>query len=609
MMNYLSSPLPKKIVKGDQNLLWDGFFTDIALQNLLLGQYTQERFLPFIHDEKIGAADVNIVYCLKDQTAQYMLTEDYADSAGDACYVNIDGSYGLFYLPVVEEDRLKEFGISVRAKSKQFIKIFPHLDETFIRECAEAGLELNFSEPVSDTIGPLLHQDVMDCYFNVHPFQQFFYLFSKSHGRYGIVPSEDRNILLSSLDCAEPVFQQSLKAFLQLTFFDGTLRYSDPSHLDSVRQRIQSLNDYLEINGAWKGNYTNWQQVVVRHMEQAINTRFPVSYTQSSEIFQQPKNYDIQHTMQSILFEQPFLFMECYNEALNETRMSIQRMVIQDSLLNIPYYVNRRFDRNQYYRTALFMDVRSRKLYFREQGQLQEWIPEKSDGFITGKAIPFLNELRMNGNAIALPESGSKYTPACKAMIRLLRERGISVQVTNIIRIGLHFLDHLYLQKEYQLLMPPILQPFFGDSVSTESFSQTWRTRCDDIREILHGSKRWSEDQQIRLVEEWLSDPAKKALSFMDTRLKSILLKTFQAYQIAKEAKQNKASELSIEAFRIEKWKLNLLVDFYKQRLVQVMDGLYYLNDRPYSLSLFLMFGPSFFRELLSYVTFREETE
>lgn len=609
MMNYLSSPLPKKIFKGDQNLLWDGFITDFALTQLLSKQYPGSQFIPFIHDEKVGAADVNMVYCLRDQSTPYLLSEDYADSAGDACYINIDGSYGLFYLPVVEEDRLKEFGISIRAKSKQFLKMKSRIGDSFIRECAETGLVLDFSETPPEMIGSLLHQDVLDCYFTVHPFQQLFFLFSKSHGRIGIVPSDDQNILLSSLDCDEPNFQHTLKDFMQRTFYESAVRYADPSHLASVQQRIQQLELFLEKQGAWTGSYTNWQLLIVRFMEQSMLSRSLLPYTKSSEIFQTPSSFDIEHSTMQILLDQPEVFMECYNEALNEARLSIQRMVVKDSMLNIPYYINRLYDGKHYSRTALYMHIQTKKLYFREKGRWLEFSASSDHGFITGKAIPFLNELRSLDKTIALPESGSKYTPACKAMIRLLREKGIEVPVSPIIRIGLNFLDHLSLKKDYQLTLPGIFHPFFGQTISTEQFSQTWREICRHIESILEDSKWYEEDQQIRLAEKWFSEENSKALSYMDPPMKNLLYKTIQSYHVARERKQASASKSAISSFRTEKWKLNLLVDYYKQRLVQVMDGLHYLNNRPYSLSIWILFGPEFFWELLPYVTFRQETE
>ena len=100
-----------------------------------------------------------MLYCQSDQSSPYLFTEDYADSAGDACYINIDGSYGLFYLPVVEEDRLEEIGISLRAKSKQFVYKRSLIQDDFVRECAEVGLMINFSEPSPESIGPMLNQD------------------------------------------------------------------------------------------------------------------------------------------------------------------------------------------------------------------------------------------------------------------------------------------------------------------------------------------------------------------------------------------------------------------------------------------------------------------
>lgn len=606
-MNNLNPLLPKKIFKGDQNLLWDGFITDLSLQIFLQKTHSHCRFIPFIHDEKIGAADVNMLYCHADQSAPYLITEDYADSAGDACYINIDGSYGLFYLPVVEEDRLKEFGISLRAKAKQFVYKKAFIQNDFVRECAEVGLILNFSEPSPETIGPMLNQEVFDCYFTIHPFQQLFYQFTKSHGRFGVIPVEDKNLLLSSLHCNEPVFQSFLRDFMQRTFYEGVMRFCDPAFSSEVKQRIQAFEQYLESHQAWEGSFSDWQGHAIRFMETALPLDTAVQYTKSSYIFSHPEAYDINSWTLRLLLEKPGLFQDCYNEALNETRMSIQRMTIKDRYMNIPYYLNHQNERGEHYRTPLVMNMRTNSLGYRDKGQWRKLDEASSQAFITGKAIPFLNELRFYNKTIALPESGSKYVPACKAMVRLLRENGIPIPESSIVRIGVNFLDHLQLAKEYRIVIPPILKPFFGEIVTASQFSETWRSVCQRIQSILAETAQFVEDQQIRLIEKWFADPCNTAIHMMEPAMQKLLWKTAQSYQKAKEHKQNHASEEAVDSFRIERWKLNLLVDFFKQRLVQVMDGLMYLNNRPYSLSVFFMFGPSFFWELIQYVTFREE--
>jgi len=253
------------------------------------------------------------------------------------------------------------------------------------------------------------------------------------------------------------------------------------------------------------------------------------------------------------------------------------------------------------------MNMQTYKLEYRGKGKWIEVNETPSSAFITGKAIPFLNELRLFNKRIALPESGSKYTPACKAMVQLLRDNGIQIPEASILRIGLNCLDHLDLAKEFRLQIPSILQPFFGEQITAVQFSQNWRSVCQRIQAVLEETTHFVEDQQIRLVEKWFSDPETRAISMMEPRLQKLLRKTAQNYQQSRERKRQHPSDEAFEAFRIERWKLNLLVDFFKQRLVQVMDGLIYLNNRPYSLSVFLMFGPAFFWELIQYVTFREE--
>jgi len=71
--------------------------------------------------------------------------------------------------------------------------------------------------------------------------------------------------------------------------------------------------------------------------------------------------------------------------------------------------------------------------------------------------------------------------------------------------------------------------------------------------------------------------------------------------------KKSDASAEEKQRVQILRFELELLVNFYKQRLLSVANGLFYLNDRPYSISIYLMFGTEFIKSLLKNVTFREE--
>ena len=78
--------------KGDQNIFWDGFLCDVALSDHLKALHPEVLQCFFIHDEKLGTPDLNWAYYSSSTSKDFLLSDDYADSHGDACYINLDVS-------------------------------------------------------------------------------------------------------------------------------------------------------------------------------------------------------------------------------------------------------------------------------------------------------------------------------------------------------------------------------------------------------------------------------------------------------------------------------------------------------------------------------------
>ena len=208
------------IFKGDQNIFWDALITDIALYTSLKEQNTQTTFTSFIHDEKIGTPDPNLLYYSNIEDNNYLITEDYSNSSGVATYTNIDTSYGLFYFPALELAQLKDYGINVRAISKKYIEYVEKLDKDFLEKFAATGFTsiLGISNEHKDST--YMINDVLKLFFNDHKEQEIFYIFTKSFGKFGVVPVQDQNYLFSSIQISDA----NIKDVLKSLYFDYLLK-------------------------------------------------------------------------------------------------------------------------------------------------------------------------------------------------------------------------------------------------------------------------------------------------------------------------------------------------------------------------------------------------
>lgn len=580
------------IFKGDQNILWDALITDISLFNASQENNSQTSLVPFIHDEKIGTPDQNLSYYHDLENDNYSITEDYSDSSGVATYTNIDTSYGIFYLPALELAHLNEYRINVRAISKKYIHYFEVIDKNFIRKISEAGFQID----------PDLNEE-----HKSFGKQKIFYLFTKSIGKFGIVPEYDQNYLFSSIKLKEANIKETLKSL----FFDYLLKglleqaYS-PKDREEIKDRSNNLINYLKDSTDSQTTITDLETLIFEFISKDLGIENKINLLKSSIIFASPKNFGINNFFLNIALKETEAFINAYNKALNETKLDIQRIRLINDLYNIPFYINTSDANGKIKRIQLFLEKNRKILLYKKQwGKSYKEVSEPQDGFITGKAIPFINELRIFPNTIALPEQGSKYVPAADAFIRNLRFSKIDVPKCRTIRICLNFLDNLKLKEDFTLILPKIFEPFFGTTITCSELALNWRVISNEIFKILEELKKFKEGQEVKEARFILEKN-----KFMSFKLKCLIKELLDELdERTKELRTKKNYATTYERLRVQilRFEIELTVNFYKQRLLSIANGLFYLNDRPYSIAIYLMFGAKFINLLLRNVTFRNE--
>jgi hypothetical protein len=614
-MKLLNESKIKHIFKGDQNLFWDALITDSAIAYHLNQEGSGIKFTPFLHDEKFGVPDQNLIHCLEKPVDSFFISEDYCDSAGDATYLNLDISYGLFYLPVIEETRLKEYYISPKSIARSYVKLCKNMDQVFKERCSRFGLFLDF-ETYSDLgFGEIPNRQELDCFFDIHPEQRISYLFSRAIGRFGIAPIKDNNTLISSIYINDTNMTETVQILFQDYLLRGLLEQSQKDDHIQIMERYHQIEDIVQQTKQEKGSIADLEEHISQSILGNCSEYFWFKLTRSSIILSQLETFQIKHFYLHYFIENNDLMSEIYNKSLNQTKMSIQRIRKGETIINLPFYINQRDSNNRYTRTELLLDFVENKLVYKKNMDYQNY-ENNENTFISGKAIPFLNEFRLGDHIIGLPEHGSKYSPACDAFIINARLNHIPLPEASILRISIHFLDQLIIAKDRVLLIPKILVPYFGSEITCLQFSEKWRIIVDEIdhllsfiRECVKDGKESDIAKKIAIEEKTKTTKSQTIARFMDKEMLRLLLELTENYQeiLLERSKQNVSRELNLQ-YRVVSFKIKLIVRYYMQQLLQVHDGLLYLNDRPYSIAIYLMFGTEFVEELIKNVTFRLES-
>lgn len=283
---------------------------------------------------------------------------------------------------------------------------------------------------------------------------------------------------------------------------------------------------------------------------------------------------------------------------------------------------------------------------------------------VVGKAAAFAAELQRAPRGLGLPRQGSKYTPMVDHLLAGLRQRGVLDQPTGLlIRIGLNTLDRLDAMGDLPLHLPRFLQDPLGGRASCREIARRWRAVAAEARELLDFLSRFPFGQYVHLVKaislnasgrDWPTDhvaqafqPAQPGALAPDPHLADLtralegseqalallgklgrdvpteavacLERLTARREALLEARRAAAAAAPLpirhsvepEAMQEERERVEcqllLLFAAYVRRLWQRAESLSYLNDRPYSLALYLLFGPEVFLPICREVEFDVE--
>jgi hypothetical protein len=260
---------------------------------------------------------------------------------------------------------------------------------------------------------------------------------------------------------------------------------------------------------------------------------------------------------------------------------------------------------------------------------------------VVGKAAPFAAELARWPRAMALPEQGSKYSPMIDHLIAGLRQRGVLDRADHLVlRIGLNALDQLAAAADAPLRLPSFLRSALGRDVTADQLAAEWRRVAAMARDTLAALGKLEVGQHVAamkvmaaaaagqdLHEEARHDPklarflARSAASEWLPYLRTLgcdlppqvveLIRAQLSRRAALLAERRSQRDQTPEPIRRELAALNtgllLMYAALVRRLWQRAESLPYLNDRPYSLSLYLLFGSEFFHRLAEAASFSFE--
>ncbi|HEU4754373.1 MAG TPA: hypothetical protein VFU47_14795 [Armatimonadota bacterium] len=370
------------------------------------------------------------------------------------------------------------------------------------------------------------------------------------------------------------------------------------------------------------------------------------------------------HFFLDLSLRYPREFTDAYNEALNRVGFGLQRMKYdpRTGRYTPPFFVEFAPDGEgtPVYRYGLELSgtestlitlqhnrgdielryagpVRSALDLFRA---LIEGLERPQGVAIVGKAAAFAAELQRAPRGLGLPRQGSKYAPMVDHLISGLRARGVLDQPTGLlIRIGLNALDRLDAMGDLPLRLPRFLQGALGARATCRQVARKWRDAATHARCLLEllsachfgqhvhlvkamalnarGGAGWpavlaadarlrklaahleSQPEGAALLRELGRDLPESAVQCIErlTRRREELLAARRTRPRTEDPAREREREL-IEC------QLLLLFAAYVRRLWQRAESLPYLNDRPYTLALYLLFGGDIFAPICREVEF-----
>jgi hypothetical protein len=360
----------------------------------------------------------------------------------------------------------------------------------------------------------------------------------------------------------------------------------------------------------------------------------------------------------------PAAFTAAYNEALNRVGFGLQRVKYEPATgrYSPPFFVEYApgGEGTPVYRYSLELSggeamrvtltnrqvgtivleaphpVRSAAQLFR---LLFDQLPAGGPVAVVGKAAPFAAELKRWPRTMALPRQGSKYAPMIDHLLAGLKGRGVLENTCGLVlRVGLNGLDALAEMGDRPHVLPRILEAALGRKTTCRELAARWGDTAARARARLQllGRCRFGQHAQLaRVMTLNARGSDLEAAAKNNPRLTRFLrgvgadaaeepawaemgddlpgevvrvLETLLARRDALLARRRKEREHCsaevIRAWRVVDCQILVLCAAYVRRLLQQAESLPYLNDRPYSLALWLLFGPDVFRCITSRAEF-----
>jgi hypothetical protein len=262
---------------------------------------------------------------------------------------------------------------------------------------------------------------------------------------------------------------------------------------------------------------------------------------------------------------------------------------------------------------------------------------------VAGKAAPFAAELMRWPASMAMPRQGSKYAPMLDHLIAGLNRRGVLNEPSGLVlRIGINGLDTLAAMGGFLLRVPRFLQSATGERISARDLAASWRQVAERAQEQLRVLQGVLPGQHVHVARVLAANACGRDLAEaaaghagLARFLGSVAggsREAWQAWQefgadvsaevagcldrllarrdalLAERRRLRQACPREVERERaVIECQLLLIYAAYVRRLCQQAESLPYLNDRPYSLSLWLLFGPAIFRTLVARAEFDVE--
>ncbi|PMQ02137.1 MAG: hypothetical protein CBR30_00300 [Dictyoglomus sp. NZ13-RE01] len=660
LVNELKERGIEAVYKGDQNILWDALITDLALKIRLEDKV---KYIPFIHDEKLGTGDQRLAN-LYDDKNRFTITEDYAQKVTGAVYINQDISYGIFYAVPIEPHEYKNLGFHlswISRKWRDYKKLLIN-DDSFTRAIESLGFTYNYHRVSQVTrLGPCANISALKKLFERNPQAEIYYLFSKSLGWYGIVPREAEDISLSSIYLDE----SNIKILLEKLFIlgvRGTLKQiKNKNYRKRVIERAKKIrNWYKEII------FSNHNISIVdlhkyiskKIIEDLYKNDIELKFETTSNMFRITSKEEVKEDSYyffDLSLRNPQLFAQAYNMALNKAGLHLKRMHIKNNTFSPPFFMEVfSIEKSRLILTRCNIEIKNDgisevRLYSphctsttliskNSLSSACEFIKTLLDserfphGFsLIGKAGPFMAEMRKYPKILAVPELGSKYAPMVDYFLGELFRRGVEVPSSHLLRIRINLLDNLKYLGDTEIILPKYLSIFFGETVDPKDFSYSWRNIVDTIDKFLEIISNTQQGEYFHLAKIILAEKGiidfershkylkykekiknsigiikeiKIPMEFLE-ELKNLIYEREKILNLLRERKKNSDKSLFDKRDLLE-YKILFLFGVLIRGLLLVKESLIYINYRPYSLILYLL-GDDFFKTLVNNAQFNLE--